>query len=71
MKIAGTITKQMTLTRRAAEIAIAVAMHESTLDPNAVNGPWVPREVPHPAAFQSTGGCGGTCRQQVAAPHRR
>lgn len=44
MKIAGTITavtQQMTLTRRAAEIAIAVAMQESTLDPTAVNGPWV------------------------------
>ena len=44
MKIAGTITavtKQMRLTRRAAEIALAVAMQESALDPNAVNGPWV------------------------------
>ena len=44
MKIAGTITavtKQMNLTRRADEIAIAVAMQESTLDPTAVNGPWV------------------------------
>ena len=44
MKIAGTITavtKQMNLTRRAAEIALAVAMQESTLDPTAVNGPWV------------------------------
>ena len=44
MKIAGTITavtKQMNLTRRADEIALAVAMQESTLDPTAVNGPWV------------------------------
>ena len=44
MKIAGTITavtKQMNLTRRADEIAIAVAMQESHFDPTAVNGPWV------------------------------
>ena len=44
MKIAGTITavtKQMNLTRRADEIALAVAMQESHFDPTAVNGPWV------------------------------
>ena len=44
IRVAGTITavtKQMNLTRRAAEIALAVAMQESTLNPKAVNGPWV------------------------------
>ena len=44
MKIAGTITavtQQMHLTRRAAEIALAAAMQESTLNPTAVNGPRV------------------------------
>ncbi len=44
IQIAGTITavaKQMGITRRGAEIALAVAMQESQLDPAAVNGPWV------------------------------
>ena len=55
MKIAGTITavtKQMRLTRRAAEIALAVAMQESTLNPNAVNGPWVGlfQQAPDPSS---------------------
>ena len=55
MKTAGTITavtKQMNLTRRAAEIALAVAMQESTLDPEAVSGPWVGlfQQAPDPAS---------------------
>ena len=55
MKIAGTVTavtKQMNLTRRAAEIAIAVAMQESTLDPTAVNGPRVGlfQQAPNPVS---------------------
>jgi len=35
------VTQQMRLTRRAAAIAIAVAMQESTLNPQAVNGPFL------------------------------
>ena len=55
MKVAGTITavtKQMRLTRRAAEIALAVAMQESTLNPDAVNGPWVGlfQQAPDPSS---------------------
>jgi len=44
VQVAGTITgvaQQMRLTRRAAAIAIAVAMQESTLNPQVVNGPWI------------------------------
>ena len=55
IRVAGTITavtKQMNLTRRAAEIALAVAMQESTLNPKAVNGPWVGlyQQAPDPAS---------------------
>lgn len=55
MKVAGTITAvatQMKLTRRAAAIALAVAMQGSYLDPTTVNGPWVGlfQQAPDPSS---------------------
>ena len=55
MRTAGTITavaKQMSITRRGGEIALAVAMQESQLDPAAVNGPWVGlfQQAPDPSS---------------------
>ena len=62
MKIAGTITavaKQMKVTRRGAEVALAVAMQESALNPDAVNGPFV-NHPPRPVA----------CTPSTTAPTR-
>ncbi len=55
IQAAGVITaaaKQMGITRRGAEIALAVAMQESRLDPAAVNGPWVGlfQQAPDPSS---------------------